>query len=1516
MGKESQHKVVAVLDFLQELITLDKESIKDITQHHWHCFIDTMPCALDSIKINYIVNNAIDDSDSEERVLIEVEKPKFSPCPKYPAALNGWISTRDWDNFKVKDIQFVREKSTNENKSQNSNEYIEKFLESKERVLSSQNWIKARNVWRDEELFKQKVQDVFDKFYSIYEDLKTDSEKIDLMIGNGIFGVALNSNTHPLLLKRVKMIYDKKTKMKIIDTDSSTELYNDVLNELPYIREEGIRELQKEIADISAHPMNRNLGTETLSHIASMISTKCRLIQHNESLLPSDFYVIYDRPVIFIRDKQSELKNVINGIKEQVLKTDDAPIPLLEIVGASEHASNMSDIKKDLSDTLADMRGESEDILLAKAANAEQLDIARKIEQSVAVVVQGPPGTGKTHTIANLLGHFLAQGKHVLITSYTPKALSVLKDKLPKGIQNLCVALLDDSRKDMEKSIEGISRMYSTYAADDMKNQAEPLRKERSSVLRSLNEKRNLLTKAQRMEMDRDYFVFSGHSYSLSQMAKFMHDHMALGQLIPGRVLSNHILPLSIEDMSFLYSTNGLLREQDLRDMDENLPNIDDIIDPNEFSNTVKLIRSIENKIYDLCVKLDVECSCNAIRKRSNDIVVNFNEDSFKKIQTYYDALNLDAINTDCIKRAICAGFQEGGHKNIWEKLNSDIEELNSLHQKNLEMMFGNTVTCPSAYLNDASILATLDDIGIALSNDGKLSFFSRLRHSNWKKIISEIRINDIPIKSMNDCKIIKNHICLQRQLAIVEKEWNQLLVPYGEDKFEDLSQNTEDILSISVARWHKLISFLNWYEEKYCKFMSLIEECGFKPSKVIDANGYETDIKKLDGILHWLQVDFPAYGELCQLYFIDRQYNTKKIKSLQNKLCDSKSPISMQLVQAIKDLNEKLYEELYKKIIRYGKSVPLLKKRQELLSDLAKVAPEWAKQISFREGIHGLETIPKEIEAAWLYKQFEMQLEEAHQLDVGAIEREISSITEHLHVLTTNLAEKLAWYHLLENVREGNLKNNLVAWGKTMAKYGKGTGKNASMWMNKAKELMLEVQKAVPAWIMPLNKVWANVRPDTEKFDIIIIDEASQVDISAIPLLYFGKKIIIVGDDKQVSPSGIGVKSDTLNNLQARTIKGEVLNSHLYTADTSLYDIAQMNFETKMLKEHFRCVPEIIGYCNNLSYDNQIQPLREAGNSVFQPIITYRVNGHRTGKKENIEEAEQIAAFISACVEQPEYKDKTFGAITLLGTEQALMIRRQVREHIDTAVLEEHDFLCGNSAQFQGDERDIMFLSLVEDNPGDGLLRTVTFGKGDETKKRYNVAVSRAKDQLWIIHSMGIDDLKEDDIRRGLLEYAKDPSAYLKSMSTIEKMSDSIFECEVAKALVARGYHIVQQWGVGSYLIDMVAVYKQRKIAIECDGERWHSSDEQIANDMKRQAVLERLGWTFVRIRGSEYFLDPSGTIEHLIRTLTSYEIFPEAICYDKTQSVEKNELLNRVERRAQELILSWKESRTQNLF
>lgn len=75
--------------------------------------------------------------------------------------------------------------------------------------------------------------------------------------------------------------------------------------------------------------------------------------------------------------------------------------------------------------------------------------IARRIREAGSVVVQGPPGTGKTHTIANLIGHFLSEGKRILVTSQKTKALSVLKDKLPISFRDLCVSRVSENQKEI-----------------------------------------------------------------------------------------------------------------------------------------------------------------------------------------------------------------------------------------------------------------------------------------------------------------------------------------------------------------------------------------------------------------------------------------------------------------------------------------------------------------------------------------------------------------------------------------------------------------------------------------------------------------------------------------------------------------------------------------------------------------------------------------------------------------------------------------------------------------------------------------------------------------------------------------------------------------------------------------------------------------------------------------------------------------------------------------------------------
>ena len=455
----------------------------------------------------------------------------------------------------------------------------------------------------------------------------------------------------------------------------------------------------------------------------------------------------------------------------------------------------------------------------------------------------------------------------------------------------------------------------------------------------------------------------------------------------------------------------------------------------------------------------------------------------------------------------------------------------------------------------------------------------------------------------------------------------------------------------------------------------------------------------------------------------------------------------------------------------------------------------------------------------------------------------------------------------------------------------------------------MIQCQAAVPAWIMPVSNVMNSVDPAETKYDIVIVDEASQSDITAAAILYMGKKIIVVGDDEQVSPMAVGIDDSKIQNLMTMFIKGKIPNAHLWDAKMSLYDIAELNYRPLMLREHFRCVPDIIGYCNMLSYEGKIKPLREAGSSPFKTaMVSYRVNGTRRGRnKINEEEAAAVVALIKACIEQPDYATKSFGVISLLGDDQAKLIERKLYDAIPIAEYEKHHILCGNASNFQGDERNVIFLSMVDSNDGTGPL-SMASGEGQGSngkamKQRYNVAVSRAKDQLWVVHSLDYTaDLKPGDMRRRLLEYAANLGTVAAKASEIEENSDSPFEAAVAKALVGKGYHIVQQWQVGAYYIDMIAIYGKKRIAIECDGERWHSGDK-IREDMERQAILERLGWRFIRIRGSEYYRNPAQTIERVVSELIAEGIQPEASDM-AGKNREKDTLLERVKMRAGQLL------------
>jgi very-short-patch-repair endonuclease len=232
--------------------------------------------------------------------------------------------------------------------------------------------------------------------------------------------------------------------------------------------------------------------------------------------------------------------------------------------------------------------------------------------------------------------------------------------------------------------------------------------------------------------------------------------------------------------------------------------------------------------------------------------------------------------------------------------------------------------------------------------------------------------------------------------------------------------------------------------------------------------------------------------------------------------------------------------------------------------------------------------------------------------------------------------------------------------------------------------------------------------------------------------------------------------------------------------------------------------------------------------------------------------------------------------------------------------------FLCGTAAQFQGDERDVMFLTMV-DSPGDGPLAKHDI---DLYRQRFNVAASRPRDQLWVAHSLDPKrDLKPGDVRRRLIEHAENPRALLE-LQLADERTESEFERLVLRKLLDEGYRVTPQWPVGWYRIDLVVEGNGRRLAVECDGDRFHPL-EKIAEDMERQAVLERLGWRFVRIRGSEFFRDQIGAMAPVFAKLAELDIVP---CAGEMSPSEtpSSDLLDRVKRRAGEILLQSQEEGT----
>jgi very-short-patch-repair endonuclease len=279
--------------------------------------------------------------------------------------------------------------------------------------------------------------------------------------------------------------------------------------------------------------------------------------------------------------------------------------------------------------------------------------------------------------------------------------------------------------------------------------------------------------------------------------------------------------------------------------------------------------------------------------------------------------------------------------------------------------------------------------------------------------------------------------------------------------------------------------------------------------------------------------------------------------------------------------------------------------------------------------------------------------------------------------------------------------------------------------------------------------------------------------------------------------------------------------------------------------------------------------------------VARHLAHGKREGgasTPKNQAEAEAIVETIAACCADPMYRDKSMGVISLLGENQAKLIERLLLQRIGAEEIERRRIVCGDAYSFQGDERHIVFLSLVVSVRDDASRGFSALTKLSDMQ-RFNVAASRAQDQLWLFHSVMPEDIGNPEcMRHRLLGYFYDPARHaakaigidlddLRSKAIDPEHSalaptpfDSWFEVDVYLRIADRGYRVLPQYKAGRKRIDLVVEGKTR-LAVECDGDYWHG-DENLEEDMARQRQLERAGWVFERVRGGVFYSNPDAAL------------------------------------------------------
>ena len=1338
-------------------------------------------------------------------------------------------------------------------------------------------WLMDWRLWADRERRDAAVRDIYKELFAIHLASTDHSEEFELVVGVGC--LTWKPDEHEQVLRHVATaptairLDENSGTLTVVQVPSpeAVSIELDMLDPALVSSPAKIDEIRQIAGEYEEHLLDQ-----------PAIGSICRRLIHR-----LDPYAEYDEdglapptgtsprgafaPAIILRRRTNRgLVQIYQQIVSQIQESGEVPSGVLPLIDPDRQPESEPSTTPGAVVTI------DEEDFLPLPVNDAQRRIIERVDRTAQTVVQGPPGTGKTHTAAALVSHLLAQGMRVLITAQTDRALQEVRAKLPREIQSLAVSVIGQSRSDMadlRTAVDNISRRADDFDAEESRKsidqhlaKIDELRRHRAEAY-----KRLIAIRRQEVETRTD----GPENGTLAAIAYRHLEEEPQFEWIRAFDVDPNGTGRSVSSSEIVQWHRALLDQDVISNEDEanrRLPELSKVVSPQDFATLVAAERdaiAIKARFQSLLTHDSFEFV--------RSLASNIREELRIRVSDLADrAMTLERRDEAWMNEAL--RDVRGGRQHIWLTRSAQFKSLAATAAALIDRIGPTTSVVVSS--GDISIhqqiaksllahVASGNKIRVLPDGSPKTGAFTPKTVKLAEPFFSAVKVNGVPAVTAEQLGTFIDWVEATRTIGAMDHAWPvSVQIPDEDTLGEKLHwHNTE------VAQLDKVLELGDQLE---------VERAWFDQNKLP-----VPDWNNLD--------DIRCYADLVEAAAAADNAVTatspieELVGFLQTEAGWPKPPaVTAELLTAARARNVEEYASAHDRLANLHVVAQSISERNRIRVDLDRsaprlaraiaddpAAPEWAEQLPTYEDAWRWETTGR-----WILAQ---DSEDANALKVrlNALEQQIRSEVEHL-------AAERAWGHAVAPGRlTSSARANLTQYAQLVSSLGKGTGKYAAKRRTEIAEAMERCRPSVPVWIMPIYRIAEQVRVQPNLYDVVIVDEASQAGLEASFLQYLACKIVVIGDDKQVSPSAVGVDQQQLRDLANMYLPTDPYRASWLDPKRSYFDEANMRFGGRItLTEHRRCVPEIIGFSNRVAYEPEgirLVPVRQFGAERLDPIkVVHLAEGYEADNKTNPVEADAIVDQIRKCLAEPQYDGATLGVISLLGKDQAKLIEHKLLDTVPPEEWSARELRCGDASDFQGSERDVMFLSMVKAPEADKRLIALT---ATQYLQRFNVAASRAKDQMWVYHSMLREALTNtEDMRYQLLDYCygvvnrthnDDDGRVLEVVpeDVLVPPFESLFEQRVFNRICDRGYTVVPQYRAQGYNIDMVIIGAKTRLAIECDGDFWHGPAEYEA-DLARQRELERCGWEFFRIRESVFYADMASSMKKLWGTLDELDI------------------------------------------